>query len=145
MNIASIHNKPGAEKSALVKMPDGRVCTLAELSGRELRAALSRDQLAGVTGSNSSPAPARAKPQVHDSRIKAVAEAVENDPACKGQAALALRFLAEDALAGASADTLIQIIGSTAAANANAKGGEDMKSLLAEIAEHNPQSAQGGN
>lgn len=46
-----------------------------------------------------------------DSRIKAVAKAVETDDACKGKADLALAMLADDDYAGLSASGIVKLLG----------------------------------
>lgn len=69
-------------------------------------------------------------------RIKAVAAAVESDPACKGKASLALSMLADDDYAGLSASGLVKLLGKPASGTGSYEDGEagaraEMKQALA--------------
>ena len=128
--------------AALARTSSGAVLALAELSADELMAQLSDEQKAGLSAALPAPAPAVAedapskkegcsedgdeddigedsdpamkpKSEASADRVKAVAAAVENDPACKGKAELALSMLADDDYAGLSASGLVKLLGKT--------------------------------
>lgn len=72
-------------------------------------------------------------------RVKAVAAAVESDPACQGKAALALQMLADDDFAGLNAAGLVKLIGKTpvdgakaSEADPEAAAREEMKAALSD-------------
>lgn len=126
--------------AALARTSSGAVLALAELSADELMAQLSDEQKAGLSaalpaadvaedmpskkegcsedgdeddiGEDSDPA-MKPKSEASADRVKAVAAAVENDPACKGKAELALSMLADDDYAGLSASGLVKLLGKT--------------------------------
>lgn len=126
--------------AALARTSSGAVLALAELSADELMAQLSDEQKAGLSaalpaaavaedmpskkegcsedgdeddiGEDSDPA-MKPKSEAAADRVKAVAAAVENDPACKGKAELALSMLADDDYAGLSASGLVKLLGKT--------------------------------
>lgn len=129
--------------AALARTSSGAVLALAELSADELMAQLSDEQKAGLSaalpapapsasaedmpskkdncsedgdeddlGEDSDPAP-KPKSEASTDRVKAVASAVENDPACKSKAELALSMLADDDYAGLSASGLVKLLGKT--------------------------------
>jgi len=128
--------------AALARTSSGAVLALAELSADELMAQLSDEQKAGLSAALPAPAPAVAedmpskkegcsedgdeddigedsdpamkpKSEASADRVKAVVSAVENDPACKGKAELALSMLADDDYAGLSASGLVKLLGKT--------------------------------
>ena len=77
-------------------------------------------------------------------RVKAVAAAVETDPACKGKAALALSMLADDDFAGLSASGLVKMLGKTPVSGASASDADadaaaraEMQAALAETTNSN--------
>lgn len=77
-----------------------------------------------------------------DPRVKAVAEAVATDDACKGKADLALQMLADDDYAGLSASGIVKLLGKTnvssaTAADPEAAAREEMKAALAASANSN--------
>lgn len=77
-------------------------------------------------------------------RVKAVADAVANDPACKGKAELALSMLADDDFAGLSASGIVKLLGKTPVpganvddADADAAARAEMQAALAETTNSN--------
>lgn len=77
-------------------------------------------------------------------RVKAVAAAVANDPACKGKAELALSMLADDDFAGLSASGIVKLLGKTPVpgasaddADADAAARAEMQAALAETTNSN--------
>lgn len=77
-------------------------------------------------------------------RVKAVADAVANDPACKGKAELALSMLADDDFAGLSASGIVKLLGKTPVSGASANDADadaaaraEMQAALAETTNSN--------
>lgn len=75
-------------------------------------------------------------------RVKAVAAAVDTDPACKGKASLALSMLADDEFAGLSASGIVKILGMSDVSDAGANASEavalaEMKAALSETGNSN--------
>lgn len=77
-------------------------------------------------------------------RVKAVAAAVETDPACKGKAGLALSMLADDDFAGLSASGIVKLLGKTPVSGASANDADadaaaraEMQAALAETTNSN--------
>jgi len=128
--------------AALARTSSGAVLALAELSADDLMAQLSDEQKAGLSAALPAPVAASAedmpkkkegctedgdeddvgedsdpaikpKSEASADRVKAVVSAVENDPACKGKAELALSMLADDDYAGLSASGLVKLLGKT--------------------------------
>lgn len=82
-----------------------------------------------------------------DNRIKAVAAAVETDPACKGKAGLALQMLADDDYAGLSASGIVKLLGkqnvaepACAGADAEAAARAEMRAAIAQTGNSNIDS-----
>lgn len=84
-----------------------------------------------------------------DPRVKAVAAAVANDPACKGKADLALSMLADDDYARLSASGIVKLLGKTAPPSASAADPEaaaraEMKAALDETKNSSADANSGG-
>lgn len=165
--------------AALARTSSGAVLALAELSADELMAQLSDEQKAGLSaalpaaaiaedmpskkegcsedgdeddiGEDSDPA-MKPKSEASADRVKAVAAAVENDPACKGKAELALSMLADDDYAGLSASGLVKLLGKTpVSAGSNASDADTeaaaraaMQEAIAETGNSKIDASNGG-
>jgi len=109
----------------------GAVKLITELTGAELAAEMSPAQRAKVSG-----AIARSDPQtMAHTKLQVVAHAVEHDPRCRGKAALALTYLADDDMAAISGPGIVKLLQRAPAADA-----EDTSALFAHMRSYNAQN-----
>lgn len=109
----------------------GAVKLITELTGAELAAEMSPAQRAKLSG-----AIARSSPQaMAQTKLQVVAHAVEHDPRCKGKAALALTYLADDDMAAISGPGIVKLLQRAPAADA-----KDASALFAQMRSHHAQN-----
>lgn len=121
---------PVNRRGGLVRMANGRVAAIAELTGAELAAEMTPDQRAKLFSGLGVKAGASVGSQSGKglTRLQIVAHAVENDPKCKGKAHLALAMLADDGLAGVNSSGIVKLLQRMPSA-----AGNDADGIIAEM------------
>jgi hypothetical protein len=121
-------------RKGIVRMADGRLGTIAEMTGAEIAAEMTPAQRAKVLaglGMNTGPRAALRSSGKGLTRLQIVAHAVENDPKCKGKAHLALAVLADDDLAGVNGSGIVKLL-----QRMPSSAGNDTDAIIAEMRAH---------